>query len=193
MYYPVEFRKKILEYWLATNKSCRQIGREFGVSGSFVADLVNRYQEAGNIDIKPFKPNKKSALTEEQIDILIGLMIDYYDKPIPWIKEKFLQDTGVDFANASIQYYRDKLKGKYGAIESKRVLPESDLPTNLDSTNQLQQGKWKLTSKEKDILKEIITSNPDSKLREIVSFFKLKTGKEITTGAVCYYRKRINS
>lgn len=68
--YSLDLREKLLKSYLESDLSQHQISRLFGVSRSFLTDLIKRYKDTGNLKSDTNKCGRKTKFGLLEIDYL---------------------------------------------------------------------------------------------------------------------------
>ncbi len=108
--YSNDFREKILETKKKTNESIQQLADRFGVSYSFVRQLVRRYEATGTIEPAPHGGGKPSLLEPAHIEIVIELVEEDNDATLEELRARLLARTGIQISIPTMCRVLQKLK-----------------------------------------------------------------------------------
>ncbi len=86
--YSRDFRQKIIDAYNNQEGSQRQIAQRFGVSLSFLQNLLKRYRNNGTVDPRPHGGGQSSKLNQEQIKVLAQLVEENQDLTLMQLCQK---------------------------------------------------------------------------------------------------------
>jgi transposase len=116
--YSADFRSKILETRKKNNESIQQLAdllasalrSRFGVSYSFVRQLVRRNEATGTVDPAPRGGGKPSVLEPAHIEIVMELVEEDNDATLEELGDRLLAKTGIRISTPTMCRVLQKLK-----------------------------------------------------------------------------------
>jgi transposase len=108
--YSTDLRQKIIDAYSRQEGSQRQLAKRFGVSLSFVQDLLRRYRKEGTIEPKPHAGGQCSKLSREQIALVAALLQEDDQAILTELCQRLEQRTGVRISRSTMGRLTRKLK-----------------------------------------------------------------------------------
>lgn len=109
--YSLDLRQKVFEAYQVGDISQRQLAENFGVSLSFVQDLLKQYRERGTLSPKVRRQQTPTKLNAQQLDILQQLVEEQPDATLGELQDRLYQKTRVWVGTATVdRMLRLKLK-----------------------------------------------------------------------------------
>ncbi len=100
--YSLDLRQKIVDAHAVGDISQRKLARNFGVTLSFVQNLLKRHRELGTIAPKARTQQTPTKLNAEQIDVLRQLVEAQPDATLGELREQLYQKTSVLIGVATV-------------------------------------------------------------------------------------------
>ncbi|NJL56244.1 transposase [bacterium] len=118
--YSNDLRQKVVDTYEAGGISQRQLAKRFCVSLNFVASLLRRYRQTGQVDPKP-RPGRQSLLSDEQLEIIEELIEQQSDATLDELCDQLEAKIGVRVSRTTMFRSLEKLK-----LHRKKILsPDS--------------------------------------------------------------------
>jgi transposase len=108
--YSNDFRAKILETKKKTNESIQQLADRFGVSYSFVRQLVRRYEATGTVKPLPHGGGKPPKLDPARLNIVRELVEEDNDATLEELRARLAERTGIEVSIPTMCRLLQKLK-----------------------------------------------------------------------------------
>jgi transposase len=136
--YSNDFRTKILETKKKTNESIQQLADRFGVSYSFVRQLVRRYEATGTVEPSPHGGGKPPKLDPARLDIVRELVEEDNDATLEEFRARLAERTGRGVSIPTMCRLLQKLK----LTRKKKTLHASE--AGSERVQNLRREYWKI-------------------------------------------------
>ncbi|WP_254625794.1 transposase [Nostoc sp. TCL240-02] len=100
--YSLDLRQKIVDAYACGDISQRKLAKNFGVTLSFVQNLLKRHRELGMIGPKVRTEQTATKLNAEQLEILRQLVIAQPDATLSELRERLYEKTEVLIGVATV-------------------------------------------------------------------------------------------
>jgi len=123
--YSLDLRQKVVDAYACGDISQRKLAKNFGVTLSFVQNLLKRHRELGTISQKVRTEQTPTKLNAEQLEILRQLVAAQPNATLSELRERLYEKTevliGVDTVNRMVRWkLRLNLKKKSSPHEKKQ-------------------------------------------------------------------------
>lgn len=108
--YSTDFRRKIIDAYLRTEGSYRELALKFDVSLSFVQTLINRYQDLSRIEPLPHGGGQKAKINDKHSEILQKIVTDNNDATLEELCGLFESKTQIKVSRATMGRVLQKLE-----------------------------------------------------------------------------------
>ena len=108
--YSHDLRRKIIDAYLNTEGSYRELALKFDVSLSFVQTLINRYQDLGRIEPLPHGGGHQAKINDKHSEILQKLVTDNNDATLEELCGLFESLTQIKVSRATMGRVLQKLE-----------------------------------------------------------------------------------
>jgi len=100
--YSLDLRQKVVDAYESGDISQRQLAKNFGVTLSFVHNLLKQYRELGTITPKLRTEQTAPKLNAKQLDVLRQLVEAQPDATLAELRERLSQKTGILIGVATV-------------------------------------------------------------------------------------------
>lgn len=100
--YSIDLRQKVVDAYACGDISQRKLAKNFGVTLSFVQNLLKRHRELGTINAKVRTEQTPTKLNAEQIEILGQLVVAQPDATLRELRERLYEKTEVLIGVATV-------------------------------------------------------------------------------------------
>ncbi|MEH2048745.1 helix-turn-helix domain-containing protein [Nostoc sp.] len=100
--YSLDLRQKVVDAYACGDISQRKLAKNFGVTLSFVKNLLKRHRELGTITAKVLTEQTPTKLNAEQIEILGQLVVAQPDAALSELRERLYEKTEVLIGVATV-------------------------------------------------------------------------------------------
>ena len=100
--YSLDLRQKVVDAYACGDISQRKLAKNFGVTLSFVQNLLKRHRELGTISAKVRTEQTPTKLNAEQLEILGQLVVAQPDATLSKLRERLYQKTEVLIGVATV-------------------------------------------------------------------------------------------
>jgi transposase len=100
--YSLDLRQKVVDAYACGDISQRKLAKNFGVTLSFVQNLLNRHREFSTISAKVRIEQTPTKLNAEQIEILGQLVTAQPDATLSELRERLYEKTEVLIGVATV-------------------------------------------------------------------------------------------
>ena len=135
--YSLDLRQRILEAYLHSEGSIRDLARRFKVSFRFVWGLINRFRHTGSYAPKPRGGNNPPRIPATEHDTLRRLVETHADATLVELCELFAHETQIRLSTSSMHRTLAKLK----LTRKKRRFMRQNKRASMSSSNGKPTGK----------------------------------------------------
>jgi transposase len=100
--YSSDLRTKIVDAYQRGEGTQRGLAERFGVSGTFVVDLLRRYRQTGSVAPKPRGGGQQPRLDANQLEVVTALVKKDPDATLDEMIERVAEHTGVRVSNPTM-------------------------------------------------------------------------------------------
>lgn len=130
--YSLDFRQKVVDAYLKTPLSQRQVAKTFGVALSFVEKLLKQFRETHNLAPKPHSGGPKPKLNANQLSLLDELVEADNDATLEELCQQLEKKTAIKISRSTM----GRMLQKLNLTRKKKTLH----PTEKD-TPRVQQAR----------------------------------------------------
>lgn len=107
--YSLDLRQKIVDTYLESGISQRQLATRFCVTLSFIEKLLKQYRETGNIASKIRIKQTPPKLNEQQLNVLKEIVQENNDATLAEIREELEKKAGVLIGRSTVDRMLQKM------------------------------------------------------------------------------------
>lgn len=119
--YSLDLRQKVFDAYQAGGISQRQLARNFGVSLSFVQDLLKQYRDRSSLAPKIRTQQTPTKLNAEQLEVLRLLVEEQPDATLEELRDRLHEQTQVFVGVATVDRM---VRLKLGFTVKKKSTPQ---------------------------------------------------------------------
>lgn len=120
--YSLDLKERLLKSYLEGKYSQKEIVKIFGVSRSFLTDILKRYKEKGNLEPETYKCGRQGKLSEEDKAYLKKSVEKDKSITLSELSKNLEEERKVKVSKTSIHKYLKSIKMNYkkNALRSKK-------------------------------------------------------------------------
>jgi putative transposase len=100
--YSNDLRTKIVDAYQRGEGTQRGLAERFGVSGTFVVDLLRRFRQTGSVEPKPRGGGQQPRLDANHLEVVTALVKKDPDATLDEMIERVAEQTGVRVSNPTM-------------------------------------------------------------------------------------------
>ena len=100
--YSTDLRTKVLEAYERGEDTQRGLAARFGVSGTFVVDLLRRHRQIGSVEAKPRGGGQRPRLDAQGLEVVTALVKADPDATLDELIERVAERHGVRVSNPTM-------------------------------------------------------------------------------------------